>query len=443
MQGTRRRTGAQIWRSRRASSLIQVIIVAGIFGFLSVSMADLLVSAMRAQRGIEVRDATRDLEQDLVRFLSEAGNCQRALKTLKPGAEGQEISDIPKSDGSFFLKVGEPQKNGLLIVESMRVHSFVTNSSSQTGIGMAKLSFVVRASGEVVGPKNLTRELQLSAQLDLDGKIQGCFAVGGSGDRLWLTSTEASQGIYSVATRVGIGTIAKNAMFEVSGGVKIGDDTEPCSANKLGVLRVSATMKTLELCDGVNWVSAGGTGASPPQCSGIGAYLQFDGGNFKCFQQTLIGGKSAEDCSRINGVVHDTGAGMICKVSVTSRNFVWDPVNLKNTQAGLSQPCPTGWSTFGDWRATEDRTCTYSTPYDGQLNCTPAGNRGCGPGMYGCNARSLTPDIRVTGRAFSAHAVPRALLQTYGQTCGSACGSEHCRDITFFCDAIVTHVGCI
>ena len=110
MQGARRRTVAQIWRSRRAASFIQVIIVAGIFGFLSVAMGDLIVSAMRAQRGIEVGDATRDLEQDLVRFLAEAHNCQRAIKTLKPVAEGQEVSAISKPDGDFFLKVGEPQK---------------------------------------------------------------------------------------------------------------------------------------------------------------------------------------------------------------------------------------------------------------------------------------------------------------------------------------------
>jgi hypothetical protein len=431
-------------RSSRGTSLIQVIIVAGIFGFLSVAMGDLVVSALKAQRGIEARDAVRELEQDLVRHLSESTECLTALKGLSPKGQGQELTELKQTNGKNLLAIGEPLKNGLLNIQQIRFHSFATDRDSLSGItfGTSKLSILVRASGDVAGPQALNRELQISTQLDSSGRLLSCFSIGSSGDRLWLTSANTAQGIYSISPRVGIGAVAKNAMLEVAGGVKVGDDSEPCSSEKLGVLRVQSATKSLEFCDGVNWISAAGSGIAPPQCSGAGAALQYDQGSFICSQQTLVGGRKTEDCIKVGGEVYDTGAGLICKIALSSRAFVWDPVALKNTQTGLTQPCPTGWTSYGEWRETVDRVCT-SDNYDGQLNCTPDGGLSCNGSMYGCDSRSIKPDIKAIGRAFSSHSIPRGLLQTYGQTCGPRCGRDRCREITFFCDALVTSVGCI
>jgi len=61
---------------------------------------------------------------------------------------------------------------------------------------------------------------------------------------------------------VGLGVTSPSAKLDVSGGIRIGDDTDSCTSTKEGTLRYSTSNTCMELCDGTNWECLQG-GACP------------------------------------------------------------------------------------------------------------------------------------------------------------------------------------
>lgn len=149
--------------------------------------------------------------------------------------------------------------------------------------------------------------------------------------------------------------------------------------------------------------------------------VESDSAQLTIIATNLISGKTTDECLAVGGEVVEAEPGaLICKVSGAA--------------------CPSGFVKHENWQATAERTC--SNPYDGQLNCTPTSFRGCGGSALLCSGGSF-PVITAAGQEFSnSSSITRATGTAFGQTCGPACGAEHCRTITFYCDAVVTHVGC-
>lgn len=95
---------------------------------------------------------------------------------------------------------------------------------------------------------------------------------------LFLNSINSENGLIVVSGDVGVGTNSPAAKMEVVGGVKVGNDTSVCNANKEGTIRYDSVNKVFEVCDGLNWRDAGSYGCACP-ADGYTSANYCDGGN--------------------------------------------------------------------------------------------------------------------------------------------------------------------
>lgn len=61
--------------------------------------------------------------------------------------------------------------------------------------------------------------------------------------------------------KVGVGSTNPGAMMDVSGGVKIGNDTSSCTSVNAGTIRFNGT--SFQGCDGTNWIDLSGSNSTP------------------------------------------------------------------------------------------------------------------------------------------------------------------------------------
>ena len=227
--------------SRRGSGLIQVVIVAGITAILSLGIASLLTSSMRGQRAIEVRDAVRIMETELLSHLSDSTACTRTLVGLSPLNLGVSVTQIKRADNTVLFTVGDIVQNNMVRLAAMQFRGFVPHDAAAPTLGRAILSVRFEPLGDPVGPKEFVRELAISAQLNGSNQLVSCTATGSSGSQLWLASPSVIDGIYTASRFVGIG---RNDPVSVLDVVSNGNAT-----NMLGDIRNSNFAPGLQLID--------------------------------------------------------------------------------------------------------------------------------------------------------------------------------------------------
>ncbi len=192
--------------SRQGSGLIQVLVVAGITGFLSIAIASLLTSSMRGQRAVEVRDAVRITETELLSHLSDSTACTRTLGGLSPLAPGASVTQIKRADNSVLHDVGAIIQNNMLRLGSLQLRGYVPHDVAVPTAGRALLVIRLEPLGDPVGPKEYVRNLGINAELNGSNQIINCTATGSSGSQFWLSSPSVADGIYTASQFVGIGT---------------------------------------------------------------------------------------------------------------------------------------------------------------------------------------------------------------------------------------------
>lgn len=112
---------------------------------------------------------------------------------------------------------------------------------------------------------------------------------------------------------IGIGTTTPYAKLEVSGGVKIGNETT-CDSNREGTQRYNSTLKIMEFCNGTTWTSMGGGGIT--ECQVCARHRYYYGGH--SWTAESCSSYSSGDTKRTVSRVAD-GAGSGLEVSIQCR----------------------------------------------------------------------------------------------------------------------------
>ena len=113
-------------------------------------------------------------------------------------------------------------------------------------VGKAQLEGGLLAPVATSGDYNdLTNKPDLSTMLTGPGSA-GTLA------KYTAAATLADSVVHEVSGQVGVGTASPQARLDVAGGVKIGNDTDPCTTDKAGTIRW--TSNRFEGCSGLTWV---------------------------------------------------------------------------------------------------------------------------------------------------------------------------------------------
>lgn len=178
------------------------------------------------------------------------------------------VTSVNISVPSFMSVSGGPVTSSGTLAVAMNSQSAGLILASPTGVAGAP-SFRSLASTDI---PDLDVGKLISGILPLDrggtgsstGSISGTgplvFAAGGVNQN--VTLTPSGTGYVILNNNVGIGVSTPVAKLEVSGEIKPGNSGSTCSSTTEGHQRYNQTLKTMEFCDGSNWVSMSGGGDS-------------------------------------------------------------------------------------------------------------------------------------------------------------------------------------
>ena len=272
--------------NRRGMGLIQVLIVAGLLGFLGLAIASMLTSSLRGQRAIEVRDAVRLFETEILVHLANQAACTASLRNLNPKVPGTAVSLLKRADDSAYVTVGDLVQNRMLKLSQMILSTFTPDHVSAPLQGKSKLFLTLEPLGDPVGPKSFSREIILATTINSGDQLTSCSAISSSGSQFWLASPLVTNGIYTGVDAVGIGTTSPSARLDVAGEVKFGSSGVACTAAREGQVRYNSVIKSIEFCNGSNWTKAGsglrvesGSNEVPNSCT-AGSYVAYESAFF-------------------------------------------------------------------------------------------------------------------------------------------------------------------
>lgn len=216
----------------RGQSLVQVIIVAGITAFLSLAMATMFNFSMRGQRAVEVRDAVRLFEGEVINLLSQANTCQQNFSGDLVTGAGTNITKIVKADGSDAFVTGQVYQNSMLRFVSAHIGGYTPDSVTEPTKGRAKLTLQLEPLGDPVGPRVYMRDVRVLATVNATNQVTTCIAIASGSDGLWQISPGNPNDIFYMAGRVGVGVTNPTEKLTVaglvestSGGIKFPDGT--------------------------------------------------------------------------------------------------------------------------------------------------------------------------------------------------------------------------
>jgi hypothetical protein len=341
---------------------------AGLLGFLGIAIASMLTSSLRGQKAIEVRDAVRLMETELLVHLANQAACTASLRNLNPKSPGSSVSALKRADDSLYVSLGDLVQNRMMKLSQMNLSAYTPDHVSSPLLGKSKLLLTFEPLGDPVGPKIFAREITLATTINSSDQLTSCSAISSSGSQYWLASPTLTNGIYTAVDAVGIGTtnplrrlavegtsiangsyrtISVNepsagnesvslgydangtihttgflrsnnnlplslgtlttptavtvldggnvgigttnpsARLDVAGELKVGNSGVACSAAREGQVRYNSTVKSIEFCNGANWIRAGsglrvesGSNEVPNTCSDAGSYVAYESAFF-------------------------------------------------------------------------------------------------------------------------------------------------------------------
>jgi prepilin-type N-terminal cleavage/methylation domain-containing protein len=157
--------------NRRGFSLIEVMIAMGILSIVMLASAQMFTQIFAQQRGM-------NQSFDLLQFIETVDGITRNSPTCQPTLIGQPFNPVTPTavvytDPSGPITVGTRiGTNGSLIVDTVMLTSVALTAPNQY---LAELSFTVDKTGQVVGPKTLTRKIRLQVSV-LAGLVTDCFS---------------------------------------------------------------------------------------------------------------------------------------------------------------------------------------------------------------------------------------------------------------------------
>lgn len=194
--------------SARGFSIVEVLVVIGLFAIIAVGVSSMISSTMKQQKGIQAKDQQREVTSEIRNLLSRKEACKNTFGGQNPlplGFSVTSIKDDTPGGGIARYTEGTLDKTGLLRFDKFSVDSWLGNGGSATS---GKVDFKVSLSKveNASGVKNILPDtITLVAKRNAGGNIEECYSIGTQSDGIWQKNL-GDTSIYYNGGNVGIGT---------------------------------------------------------------------------------------------------------------------------------------------------------------------------------------------------------------------------------------------
>lgn len=202
-------------KSSEGFSLIEVIVAMSLMTIIGLSMMSLFSTVLKTQRGLQARDAMRDLTAEIRSTLSDKTACLNTFtgQNLVGGSAAATI--IKDSLNAAKYSSGNVYMGGLLSFNNVVMQEFVPNSAPPNTC-KAKLYIYADKTGDFIGVRTAHSVLSAQVEIDSSKNITKCIAIGGLNDSLWQVSNTNTSDIFFQGGNVGIGTNNPQSTLDVS-----------------------------------------------------------------------------------------------------------------------------------------------------------------------------------------------------------------------------------
>jgi prepilin-type N-terminal cleavage/methylation domain-containing protein len=235
--------------------LIEVMIAAAILAGLAVAAMSMFKTQTTAQKTVEKKYEVTVAAQQMRTILSTPTNCNQTFAGVN--SNGGTVPALKKFINGVFEDVfvtGANQPEGIKIKSYELSKAFPNLLSNET---MLVVTFQK-------GKGTLTDEMRKTIKLiitETAGKVTTCYATS-SGTEIWAYTADGNSIFYNGGS-VAVGNATPQARLDVTGEVRVGNSGMACTNTNEGSMRYNPdpSVKNMEICDGTNWKSLGGTGS--------------------------------------------------------------------------------------------------------------------------------------------------------------------------------------
>jgi hypothetical protein len=166
-------------------------------------------------------------------------------------AMNNNIGIITKDSSGAFRDILKLNSSNVLEIGSSALNTnTIFKNTGNIGIGTTSPGKKLDINGEARVSSILTLNRVSAASLKFSRGSDFYLGINDSGDLKFLDDSASTLGIWKNSGNLGIGTTNPRSKLHVDGGVKIGDDTDTASADKVGTLkyRVSGNNSYVDMC---------------------------------------------------------------------------------------------------------------------------------------------------------------------------------------------------
>jgi hypothetical protein len=236
--------------NERGEALIMVLVGAGLVGLIMLAVATSVEYAQKGAAGVEQQLAAANVTQGILTTMGNPTACFNTIGPITLGATNplSTPAAIKDEGGNSVFNVGSTYESRRVKLDSLTLKNY-SDVSAGSLEGSATLELVLSKVLSTPGPQTFTRTILVRTKKDAANKLiwcRGFSSGGGGGSDLWQ---EVGNGdIYYDAGKVGVGTNAPAAVFDVHSGVE--GQAAPVEAIRIAGPNLP---KTTNSAQSINW----------------------------------------------------------------------------------------------------------------------------------------------------------------------------------------------
>ncbi len=200
---------------QKGFSLIEVLVVIGLFAIIAAGISSMLTSGMKQQKGLQAKDQQREVTAEIRNLLNKKAACGFSFGGRNPQPSGFDVPAINDALGVAQYNVGALDKTGQLRFEKFAVDNWVPDAGFTTQ-GRADLKIELSKVGDTGSVKNIRPDvITLKIKRDAAGNISECFSLGSQTDSVWQISPFNPSNIYYGGGNVGIKNDNPQAQLQI------------------------------------------------------------------------------------------------------------------------------------------------------------------------------------------------------------------------------------
>lgn len=199
-------------------SLISALVAMGIMSIVGITMVTLFHNMNSANSGVKFRLEADTVQEEMRALLSDRAACLNTFGGRTADAS-TDIPNLPIRDGSAApgvarYSIGQTYgDNRSFLLRATRFSRFMPNG----GKPFLTYSAIFDSRGQVIGPAQVTREINISVELDAANRIVGCIALAKMSDGIWQRSRVNPNNAFFMPNNIGIGTNDPKVTLDVMG----------------------------------------------------------------------------------------------------------------------------------------------------------------------------------------------------------------------------------